>query len=162
MTSPMTRARLEELKLRLEAAKEGTRELDCDIERAAVPDSHIHLVDGDPTVFKAHPNETGWHWEAKGIVGNVSIPYYTTSLDAALTLVPEGWDWQVSGPGFDRAGYFASVREIQKELGRASRRTDAEGWTRKAPTPALALCIAALSARAALLPEHPDDVMEEK
>lgn len=57
-----------------------------------------------------------------------------TSLDAALTLVPEGWSWRVgnlpSGKGFADLGTQASLQCVE------------------GATPPLALCIAALKARA--------------
>lgn len=60
--------------------------------------------------------------------------HYTTSLDAALKLVPRGWSWRVgnlpSGRGFASLGTQRSLQDI---VGAA---------------PALALCIAALRTRA--------------
>lgn len=76
------------------------------------------------------------------------LPHFTASLDAALTLVPEGWDWRVSGPDWEnheRVSHFAHVREYQ---GMSSPKRDAEGDARHS-VPAIALCIAALRARAA-------------
>jgi hypothetical protein len=52
--------------------------------------------------------------------------YFTASLDAAVTLVPEGCGWMV-------------MKNVAK-VGR---------WPKRASTPALALCAAALRARAA-------------
>jgi hypothetical protein len=37
------------------------------------------------------------------IYGLHACPPYTASLDAAATLVPEGWDWSASGYGDDGA-----------------------------------------------------------
>lgn len=54
---------------------------------------------------------------------------FTRSIGAALTLVPEGWYWNVDSSG------TASVADIGKDY-----RVQAE-------TPTLALCIAALKAR---------------
>ena len=62
---------------------------------------------------------------------NVMPLYYTTSLDAALTLVSEGWEWQLSfedDKGICRMGDPLLLIEPE------------------AATPALALCIAALKA----------------
>jgi hypothetical protein len=63
------------------------------------------------------------------------IDAYTRSLDDALTLVPEGWAWKT----------WAVNVEGEMECGAAV------NFERKAhaPTPALALCIAALRARSA-------------
>lgn len=72
------------------------------------------------------------------------VPEYTSSLDAALTLVPEGHDvkiTQASGPG--RADWY----------GRCALRTEwGDGISHRgnAANGALALCAAALRARAAI------------
>lgn len=59
------------------------------------------------------------------------VPAYTASLDAALTLVPEGAPWKVE----DHPVYgIAAVADCE------------QGW---GSTPALALCAACLRARAA-------------
>jgi hypothetical protein len=65
---------------------------------------------------------------------------YTTSLDAAVTLVPEGMEWTITHKNrdLDRPSVF---------VGRSL------DWSSEdASTPALALCAAALRARASLLP----------
>ena len=62
-----------------------------------------------------------------------SLPDPTASLDAALTLVPEGWQWEVQGRG------LALVHDGKKFIHKG-----------RAATPALALCAAALRARAAM------------
>ena len=64
---------------------------------------------------------------------------YTSSLDAALTLVPEGWCWAIEGsrraavydPSADpEPGSFANPIQMRSGF-----------------TPAIALCVAALKAR---------------
>lgn len=62
---------------------------------------------------------------------------YTASLDAAMTLVPEGCFW--AGGDHPELGAAMTVTNIQGSLPQAA----------KAATPALALCAAALRARAA-------------
>lgn len=57
-------------------------------------------------------------------------PRYTASIDAALTLVPDGWDWEL---------YPREAALIHPDLPGADVFADAA-------TPALALCIAALRA----------------
>lgn len=64
----------------------------------------------------------------------VKIQPYTTSLDAALTLVPVGWKWQVNSVG------VASVWPLKQSHCALSGEHFADN-------PALALCIAALRAR---------------
>ena len=65
----------------------------------------------------------------------VPLPY-SASIDAALTLVPEGWNWAVFGR-LDWPNQNAQVWHPQRE---------ASTNNGDAPTPALALCIAALRA----------------
>lgn len=64
---------------------------------------------------------------------------YTEHLDAARSLVPEGWDWSVDGFGKSARGrgYLYSPYP------------DCEEVEAEAATPAIALCIAALRAREA-------------
>ena len=121
---------LEQLIARLEAASKGSRDLD----RA------IHLV-----VFADFIKERGMTEEGNGWrdpeFGAIAPPQdYTTSIDAALTLVPPIW----------------RVYAIQEQyvdppnlwfVGLDRRREHRESMIGKAPTPALALCIAALKAR---------------
>jgi hypothetical protein len=66
----------------------------------------------------------------------VMPPAYTTSLDAAVTLVPEGWNWGVWSNGC--AMTWSDIPSTHVQANR-----------RNLP-PALALCAAALRARAAL------------
>ena len=91
---------MDDLIARLEAAKEGSRELDIAIFRAITDKPRIR-------------------------------PPFSTSLDAALTLVPERCPWAVESAGV-------------VELGTVN--GPVEGF---AATPALALCIACLRARMA-------------
>lgn len=66
--------------------------------------------------------------------GFQTAPAYTDSLDAALTLVPEGLGWIISR--HDNGGaYWAEVGD--------------EPWQYTGATPAIALCIPALKARSA-------------
>ena len=128
---------MKELIERLERATEGSRGLDARVGIAA---------NGK---MLRHPNVRGsWIW-----------PHYTTSIDAALTLVPEGWGAKITIPK-GRSG-AASVFDPSngEEWGqngllqdRAGNRPDLIEFSRTfkhAATPALALCIAALKAREA-------------
>lgn len=67
------------------------------------------------------------------------FPAYTTSLDAAVTLVPEGKDWQAGKIGNECAAGIYPAAHHPFATHKA-----------KAATPALALCAAALRARAAI------------
>jgi hypothetical protein len=76
------------------------------------------------------------------------LPAFTASLDAAVTLVPEGCDWHCqSNPSVTAC--WASVSPVKRGI-------ELLEWgsgMRRASTPALALCAAALRARAAMA-EH--------
>jgi len=106
---------------KLEQVQEGSWDLDFEIARVVYgqmenqPDV-VRLPDGPP------------------------LPHFTTSLDAALTLVPDGYRWMVGI--MDKAGeYFCACQP--DEL------TDAGfDGTANCPTPALALCVAALKSAA--------------
>mgnify|MGYP003393035213 CR=1 FL=1 len=113
---------------RLEAATEGSRELDAEI---GAKFGALRYTRNAPNIS----NQPIW-------------PPYTTSIDAALTLVPEGWTghlmWQSVAPGakalnmadcwFLRHGHpiDAAKEDIRNVIG---------------ATPAIALYIAALKAR---------------
>ena len=64
-------------------------------------------------------------------------PEYTASIDAALTLVPEGFNWTVDG--FPSGPACASCYLA-----------DAGGQLHDGATPAIAICIASLKARQAM------------
>ena len=91
---------LDGLIAKLEAATEGSLELDCDIEEIV-----FSVTRGNP-------------------------PRYTTSIDAALTLVPSGERWEVGFCGAAVESSGGPIRSVHAE-------------------PAIALSIAALKARAA-------------
>ena len=74
-----------------------------------------------------------------------AAPTYTASIDAAMTLVPEGWSVDLSLPGpFDGMPYAKLMSLERNPYGLG------ESIKGKAPTPALAICAAALRARAPL------------
>lgn len=77
-------------------------------------------------------------WRAVGSSTELRFrPEYTASIDAALTLVPEECLWRIGHEGDDSPGHFLAVA---MPLGPQVHAT--------AITPALALCMAALKARA--------------
>lgn len=112
----------DDLIARLEAATEGSRELDGAI---------YETVTG---VRITGPRDKEW----------LVVPFYTTSLDAALTLVPEGLCWGLNTHPedeiFNPGGAQAFVSDMLE---------DGIYAHADAATPALALCIAALKARCA-------------
>ena len=148
-----------ELAARCEAATGPDRELDAEI-ASQLSGHEAYLV----TIGPDHRREE-WVFISTD-AGDASptsrpVPRYTSSLDAAMTLVPEGWflnllteldqrNWEVSlrSPILDDFRRFATSRTYGNEKGVA--------------TPALALCTAALRAREAETPSlnsnpHPGD-----
>lgn len=121
---------MDDLIAKLEAATEGSRELDVEIVFALYPESvYRPQCVGDEPIFWSEP-----YYKRE-------CPAFTTSLDAALTLVPEGQGWGVLAgePGTDGVfhnAYVTKPRDVPLQSGPCR-------------TPALALCIAALNARAA-------------
>ena len=121
---------------RLEEATEGSRDLD---EQIALASGIRHRSRRDG---RGRSKGREWFVDSHGGVETWAnhAPYYTTSLDAALTLVPEGLGWQVWGePKATKYGGEASIEH------------PTDGWhfctEANGRTPALALCIAALKAR---------------
>lgn len=82
--------------------------------------------------------------DALAINGEVGswVPAYTASLDAAMTLVPGGWDWS-TGTGRQR-GWATLGLPSASPFGSS----DDEVCCDDAATPALALCAASLRAHA--------------
>ncbi len=130
----MDRDKLLELALRCEAATGADREIDVEIEARKI-DAKTGLADCSfPTVEK---------WVAAALQYGWNVPRYTASLDAAMTLVPEGWTVANLSQS-DTKGWWAELRQgllssydkvvFGKQLNNA--------------TPALALCAASLRALA--------------
>ncbi len=122
----------DDLIARLEAAAARGREPDLEIHKAVgrcdPTARYIDTIDGLQW-FEHHPEVPGGADECF----EEPLPAYTTSLDAALTLVPEGRSWMI---GRTLGGRHNAVVGV-------------DGRTVTHDTPALALCIAALKARAA-------------
>lgn len=124
---------LVELAERIESATEPDRELDARIEAARRGEDY------DALFVQGYAPED---WNAAP---------FTASLDAAMTLVPEGLEWLARS---DDCGGFANVtgKDFQSiveisggETFNRSTGLSAPSW---AATPALALCAASLKARA--------------
>ena len=113
-----------ELIERLEKATGPDRKLDDDI--AISHGWTFEKMKRDARPYWREPGQTEWFARSRS-----GPPAYTSSIDAALTLVPEGMDWSISSYGgtFIHPGNDAPV--IRGE-GR---------------TPVLTLCVAALRAR---------------
>lgn len=113
------RQALLDLAARCEAAEGPDRELDAEIAFATGWATHA-----------LHKQE----WlRPDGVV--CGLPEYTASLDAATSLVPEGWCWQ--------------LRHDDRPCAQFWQDGDEYCLTALAATPALAQCAAALKARAA-------------
>ena len=118
---------------RLEAATGPDRELDTDIWLMVEPEAtrkishYVHIASGTPQTL----DET-----RRGDGRLITVPNFTGSLDAAMTLVPEGYWWGLHMLGSKDGGFSAAVLPEDTHM----------EWHRGA-TAHLALCIAALEAR---------------
>ena len=114
--------------------KEELLKLALRVEALSGPERH---VDADIAEALGWHQYSGANWI--GPLGQIAVPSYTVSLDAAMTLVPKGWAWSV----LDRrtTGY-------SKPNGQCWTKEDRSTLHGDAATPALALCAAALRALA--------------
>lgn len=137
----MTRQALLDLAARCEAATGADRELDANVAAAA----RIGLPLGCDWALK-FPNWEGAHGGVVRIIININgngyyiagtfkSPAYTASLDAAMSLVPEGWGVNLT-------------RHIVTTAGCTVTKNSGMGWKVEAATPALALTAAYLRALA--------------
>ena len=125
---------LSSLIAKLEAATEGSRELSDEVLIAC---GWKRGVVGKPPLQSAYwktPDGQRMGWEDDLTSGGVERPDPTQSLDAALTLVPSDCAWDVWGPVSGNAQLMRGSGEIIEAV---------------AGNAILALCIAALKARAA-------------
>jgi len=138
-----TRDALLALAERCEQASGPDRELDGEIARAlGWTDVHVSVLNPLFQVGRP-PGVTGWR---------DPVPAFTASLDAALTLVPEGW--RVNGADWSILGQYSWMLKgpCKKLIMGADGYEEAGGdWFKSGvslATPALALCAAALRALA--------------
>lgn len=129
----------------LETATEGSRELDYAIAK------EIGWRFSGETEFK----EYGVFWRDATTDEWKQLPWWTTSFDAALTLVPEGHRCSFDIPGEEDDKNHATVVKYSQVLEAVNLKAKTEEinklWNHSyAATPALALCIAALRARQAM------------
>lgn len=136
-------ADMQELIARLEAAEAGSRELDCEI---AVPVGGFYICtpryEGAPVAY-GYVDEDGAHVEP-GHGGAQMVPWYTTSLDAALALA----DRVLPGHRVAIVSGHAPAAVIAHHKGEHWHLGDEldDSWSCKGSTTALALCIAVLKA----------------
>lgn len=116
-----------ELIATLEAATGPSRELDLHICRVALNSEPLGHAAGLPDEL---------------LLDQPFGPFfrYTSSIDAALTLVPEGLRWRVS---YVPVHQFASASVSDGSIFSPNTKE----WEGKHTTPAIALCLAALKAR---------------
>jgi hypothetical protein len=109
---------MDELIAKLEGAVGGTTRLDYDIYRVVTPEAAGWLDDYPPG----------------------ALPRYTTSLDAALSLVPDGWGYTLS---LTARGNHPLVKLYRSHPVNAMQIVEGR-------TMPVTLCIAAMKARAAI------------
>ena len=127
---------MQELIKKLEAATEGSRELDSEVFGSL----GTHVLERRGRDRKAWWYKIGGKDYQRKDPSSVSyggVPRFTSSIDAALTLVPEGWDWLITRCIGGR--YCAIVNQ-------SGTQQPAEVVT-QIMAPALALTIVALTAR---------------
>lgn len=131
----MTPLDLEGLAARVEGHSPTGRH-DLDLDRNRHLNESIAAAIGMPLMIKLGDPALG----NDRMVPN-RVPAFATSLDAAMTLVPKGWDWSAGTAGYGQLGH-AFLRPAQAMTAPGiSINVDAA-------TPALALTTAALRARA--------------
>lgn len=104
----------------------------------------VEALDAPNYAIEAEISEAIWlvKW-GKRKPKDIRVPNYTASLDAAMSLVPEGALWAVANCGIE-----CKEPEFSKASA-ACGHPDQPTEPVEASTPALALCAAALRARAA-------------
>lgn len=124
---------LQSLIIRLEKATGPDRELDAEIWAAVRPDLRSAVAFAQWKGLRPR----GEDWDtAFANYCRERAPHFSRSVDAALTLVPEGWQWVVGGDRAANGGPWADVQPNHTGVTKTH-----------APTPSLALCTAALKAR---------------
>ena len=111
-------------------------------EAATGPDRELDALAAEATGWTREPFTGLWRRPDTALIA--LPPAFTASLDAALTLVPEGLDWLVRTGGLRfQAPFYAHVYLSSGMFGKPDTRGECY-----AATPALALTAAALRARA--------------
>lgn len=151
MTMPADAAEIVRLAERVEQATGPDRELDGAIDRlfnARPKDGDYD--EGEGAFWRVKNGWSGLLARPDGFArGSFSAANYTASLDAAMTLVPEGWRWTAGHREFPHARGYVENGELAF-VGVGTRRNPNRMWFETtAATPALALTAAALRARAA-------------
>ena len=135
---------VKELISKVEGAVEGSRELDAEITASL----HNAAVKPYPPSDDFGPRDRWQFWsqDGKHFIGSEAkfpVPLYTTSLDAALALIPEECLWLIG-----HTGLSDGLKLFRGDLWGA--KTKPGGFQGLANTAPLALVSACLKARAAL------------
>lgn len=126
---------MQDLIKRIEAAEGPDRESDAEI---ALAKGWVRRDNSDDWFYP--PSSPVLHHKSE-------LPNFTSSIDEAMTLVPEGWRVQLSDWDDD---HLRSIGPWQAILTAPGARQLVSEWSPRcdhASTPALALCAAALRAR---------------
>lgn len=140
---------MEALIKELEEATAPSRELDAAIAVTAFPEKYIHCdKPNKPGCVYINHNKTPYHGGDIGPISQCDAPRFTASIDAALALVPEGWWWNVEDTRIGDMNWFGAYLSDCPLVDKDEPATHIPGSS--SASPAIALCIAALKARAAL------------
>ncbi len=133
---------LQRLVERIEGASEASGELDALIRCAvfAKPGSFVRQspINGAWCVYEIGYGGNGRLWEPHGLTQQQRLGSFTTSIDAAMTLVPEGWEWLRKSP---------ETMTVYRPLDPMESKAWAKHIDGTGATPALALASASLRAR---------------
>jgi hypothetical protein len=147
---PTLQAEMLALALKCEQTTGPDRELDLAIGLTALGwEWADNPFDDNPILDIGAPNQIGWK---AGNPPPECVPSPTSSLDAAQTVLPEGWERFLCGwTRTTKRGLFGWAEVRCETLPR--RCIDTDVVSSDAATPALALCAAALRARASDTPK---------
>lgn len=119
-------------------------ELIARLEAATGPDRELDRAIAMSLGWRHDPHDGPYGtWTAPDGTRHTTFNEWTASIDAALTLVPEGMDWLICSRRRNfRDGYYVHI--MDGDVNRDGH-SAGEAWHL---APAVALCIAALKARA--------------
>jgi hypothetical protein len=124
---------LRELAAKVEAAAGPSFALETEIYKLVRPDAYQRRL----SVLLAGP--LGPRLSPVDYDGYIKPPTYTASLDAAISMVPEGFGWNIHAPSSPDQYNLPAARIWGRDRGT---------FQANAATPAIALCAAALRALA--------------
>jgi hypothetical protein len=137
---------LHELATRCERATGPDRELDalirCEVFAPIGATVRLSPINGAWCIYEIGYGGKERAWEPRGLSQEQRLGAFTASLDAAMTLVPEGWRLVVD-TATEEGVTLVDLWALPVATPKPERRHS------KAATPALAVCAAAIRARAA-------------